>query len=67
VLGKNLRIGEELFHALDAIENFDEPCVMVVETAEHRRTLELVEFGELLVARGVPQRSATFTRQRADR
>ena len=49
VLRENLRIIEQLFEALDAVEDLDEPSVMIVERAQDSGALQFVKFGELLV------------------
>ena len=53
VFGKNIRRLQQLLHALDAVNDFDQPGVMVVERTQHRASVKFAKFRPLLVgARG---------------
>src|SRR5581483_2095326 len=55
VLGENFWIGEKLFNPFDAVENFDQPGLMIIERAQHRVLLDLPELCQFLIS----ERSAT--------
>ena len=67
VLRKNLRIVQQLLQPLDAVENFDQPRLMVVERTEHGRALQFVELRQFLVgALGSAAVDHVKPRQRSD-
>ena len=67
MLRENLGIVQQLFQALDAIQDFDQPRVVIVERTQHRGALQFVKFRQFLIgARGPTAVRHVQARQRAD-
>src|SRR5437764_12964669 len=49
VLRQDLGIVQQLLQALDAVQNFDQPGMMIMERTEYGCSLQFVEFGQFLI------------------